>query len=43
MKKAIKEKKYIFDLKRPFNIEEISLNDNRIPKYLQKENLFDYL
>ena len=43
MKKAIKEKKYIFDLKRPFNIEEISLNDDRIPKYLQKENLFDYL
>ena len=43
MKKAIKEKKYIFDLKRPFNIEEISLNDDRIPKYLQKKNLFDYL
>ena len=43
MKKAIREKKYIFDMKRPFNIEELSLNDPRIPKYLQKKNIFDYL
>jgi len=43
LKDAIKEKKYIFDLKRPFNIEELKHNDVRIPKYLQKENIFDYL
>ncbi len=43
MKKAVKEKKYIFDLKRPFNIEELKINDDRIPKYLQKKTLFDYL
>ena len=37
---AIKEKKYIFDLNRKFDIEELSFNDNRIPKYLQKEKIF---
>ena len=43
LQKAIEEKKYIFDLNRPFNIEELELNDERIPKFLQKENIFDYL
>jgi len=43
LQKAIEEKKYIFDLKRPFNIDELSLEDSRIPKALQKENIFDYL
>ena len=43
MEKAIREKKYIFDLKKPFNIEEIDINDDRIPKYLQKKDIFDYL
>lgn len=42
LEEAIKNKKYVFDLKRPFNIEELSLNDIRIPKTMQKENLFDY-
>lgn len=42
LQKAIEEKKYIFDLRRPFNIEELNLDDKRIPKYLQKENIFDY-
>tara|TARA_Y100000816_G_scaffold292492_1_gene288076 strand:+ start:2750 stop:3568 length:819 start_codon:yes stop_codon:yes gene_type:complete len=43
LKNAIEEKKYIFDLNRPFNIEELKYEDHRIPKYLQKENIFDYL
>lgn len=41
--KAIKEKKYIFDPKRPFNIDELPFDDPRIPVYLQRENIFDYL
>ena len=41
--KAIDEKKYIFDLKRKFDINEIELNDSRIPIYLQKDNIFDYM
>ena len=36
-------KKYIFDLNRPFNIKELNVNDDNIPIYLQKENIFDYL
>lgn len=43
LEKAIIEKKYIFDLKRPFNILELSLTDYRIPKYLQKKNIFEFL
>ena len=43
LEKAIKEKKYIFDLNRPFNIVELNLNDSRIPEFLQKDNIFDYL
>lgn len=42
LEKAIEEKKYVFDPKRPFDISVISINDNRIPLYLQKVNLFDY-
>lgn len=43
LEKAIKDKVYVFDLKRPFIIDELNLNDKRIPLYLQKENIFDYL
>ena len=43
LEKAIREKKYIFNLKKPFNIKELSINDDRIPKYLQKANIFSYL
>ena len=43
LEKAIKYKVYVFDLKRPFNIDELMLNDSRIPIYLQKENIFDYM
>jgi len=43
LQKAINEKKYIFDLNRSFNIEELSLDDQRIPTFLQKENIFDYM
>lgn len=40
LKKAIEEKKYIFDLNRSFKIVEIDLKDNRIPQFLQKDNIF---
>jgi hypothetical protein len=40
--KAINEKKYIFDLNRKFNIDELNLNNKRIPQFLQKEDIFDY-
>ena len=43
LEKAIEEKKYIFDLKRPFNIQELNINDDRIPRALQKLELFDYM
>ena len=43
LEKAIREKKYIFDIKRPFNIDELNINDGKIPPYLQKENLFNYI
>ena len=43
LSKAIKEKKYIFDLNRKFDIDELNINDNRIPKYLQKEEIFNYI
>ena len=43
LEKAIKDKVYVFDVKRPFNIDELMLNDSRIPIYLQKENIFDYM
>ena len=43
LQRAIDEKKYIFDLKRPFNIEELLFDDERIPKSLQKNNIFEYL
>jgi len=40
---AIKEKKYVFEPDRPFHIIELNINDNKIPKTLQKEFLFNYL
>ena len=43
LEKAIEEKKYVFDLKRPFNIVELDIKDSRIPSTLQKTELFDYL
>jgi len=43
LQKAINDKIYIFDTKRSFNIEELSLDDPRIPKYLQRENIFAYM
>jgi hypothetical protein len=43
LEKAIIEKKYIFDLKRPFNIIELDLVDTRIPTALQKKTLFNYV
>ena len=43
LEKAIEEKKYVFNLNRPFNIQELNINDSRIPIFLQKKNIFDYL
>ncbi len=43
LEKAVEEKKYIFDINKPFNIRELNINDPRIPKFLQKINIFDYL
>jgi len=43
LEKAIKEKKYIFNSGVNFNINELELNDIRIPEYLQRENIFDYI
>jgi len=43
LQKAIDSKIYIFDLHRKFDIDELGLDDLRIPKYLQKEELFNYL
>ena len=43
LKKAINDKVYIFDLKRPFIIDELNINDVKIPLYLQKEDIFDYI
>ena len=41
LEKAIEEKKYVFDLNRPFNIIELDIKDHRIPFTLQKNELFD--
>ncbi len=43
LEKAIEDKKYVFNLNRPFNIQELNINDPRIPIFLQKKNIFDYL
>jgi hypothetical protein len=43
LKKAIEDKSYIFDLNRPFTIEELSYTDSRIPVYLQRPEIFEYL
>ena len=42
LEKAIEDKKYIFDLKRPFNIVELDITNTLIPTTLQKIELFDY-
>ena len=42
LEKAIKERKYIFSPGRSFNIKVLDYKDDKIPKYLQKENIFDY-
>lgn len=43
LKKAIDNKEYIFDKNRSFNIQELYLNDSRIPKVLQKEKIFEFI
>ena len=43
LKKAIDDKKYIFDPKVSFNIDELELTDYRIPTSLRSDNLFEYL
>jgi len=43
LEKAIKDKKYVFDLQRPFVIIELNITDIRIPTSLQKTDLFDFL
>lgn len=43
LENAVQQKQYIFNLDRPFNIQELDLNDLRIPLFLQKKNIFDYL
>ena len=43
LEKAINDKIYLFDTNRAFNINELELNDRRIPIYLQRDNIFDYL
>ena len=42
LKTAIENKEYVFDKNRKFNIDTLEFNDYRIPKYLQKKNIFDY-
>ena len=43
LEKAIEDKKYVFDLKRPFDIIELNITDVRIPTTLQRVELFDFL
>ena len=43
LQQAINDKKYIFDPQRSFTIEELALQDKRIPTYLQQKNIFEYL
>ena len=43
LQEAIDNKVYIFDTNKSFNIKELDLNDKRIPIYLQKNNIFDYM
>ena len=42
LEKAINDKIYLFDTNRAFNINELELNDKRIPIYLQEKNIFAY-
>ena len=43
LQKAIDDKVYVFDLRKPFNIEVLDFTDEKIPSYLQKDNIFDYI
>ena len=43
LEKAVEEKKYVFDLNRPFNIDELDITDSRIPATLQKKELFNFI
>lgn len=43
LQKAIEDKKYIFDLKRPFNIETLPLNSKLIPSVLQIDDIFYFI
>ncbi len=43
LQKAINDKIYIFYTKLTFNIKELLLNYEKVPTYLQKKNIFDYL
>lgn len=40
LEKAIKDKIYIFDTNRKFNIKELPITNNKIPKILQLESIF---
>ena len=43
LQKAIDDKVYVFDLRKPFNIEVLDFTDEKIPRYLQNDNIFDYI
>lgn len=43
LNEAIRNKVYIFDEKREFEIDDMSYTDRRIPSYLQRENIFDFI
>ena len=43
LKKAIENKQYIFDKNRKFEIEELKLDNKKIPNFLKNKNIFDYL
>jgi hypothetical protein len=40
---AIEKKQYVFDLNRPFEIDELNIDDRRIPESMRMSNPFDYL
>lgn len=43
LESAIAEKKYIFNPATPFTIAELPLEDQRIPRYLARPEIFEYL
>ena len=43
LESAIREKKYIFNPATPFTIAELDLADPRIPRYLARDEIFEYL